>query len=177
MNKSGDTISELVYDEEVVKFVQLWISSGKPCLTNGTGKYEKYLKTQDAEKVVRIFKDSLEVESYTVRELKNDTLYYKTDTKAHPKDGLKSFYNDLAKNIDYPKISRLLGIEKKITIQFVVDEEGNLTDFVPLNDKSFNFEKKTIKRLEKMPRWIPATLNGKNVKTKFSIPLTFKMEP
>lgn len=67
-----------------------------------------------------------------------------------------------------------MGVGKKITIQFTVDENGRLGDFTPLNAKSLSFEKKAIKKLEKAPKWIPATINGKNVKTRFRIPLTFR---
>lgn len=142
-------------------------------MIDGSGKYQCNSDKKN-EKLVRIFKDSVEIEGYIVRELKNDTIYYKTDTKAYPKNGLKSFYRDLAENIQYPGFSKLLGIEKRITVEFIVDENGKLTDFEPLNNRSLNFEKKAIEKLEKMPKWTPATLNGKNVKTRFRIPLTFK---
>lgn len=172
LTKDGETTLEQLYIEDKVKYIQLW-SKGKPYLTNGTGKFER-ISVKEKEKFVRTFKDSVEVASYFLRELQNDTIFSITDTKAYPKKGLKHFYQDLADNINYPKFSHLLGIDKKITIQFVVDENGKLTDFIPLNNKSLNFEKKAIKKLEKMPKWIPATINGKNVKTRFVIPLTFE---
>ncbi|WP_152975508.1 energy transducer TonB [Lacinutrix himadriensis] len=172
LNKDGKTTSELLYIEDKTKFIQLW-NKDKSYLINGTGKFERnYVKNN--EKQVRIFKDSIETEGYIVRELKKDTIYYITDTKSYPKTGLKRFYKDLASRINYPKFSKYIGMDKKIKIEFVVDENGNLTDFVPINKKSLNFEKKAIKQLKKMPKWIPATINGKRVKTRFRIPLTFK---
>jgi protein TonB len=171
-NKEGKPTSEQLYIEDKTKHIQLW-NNNKPYLTNGTGKYVCNSDKKN-EKLVRVFKDSLETDGYIVRELKTDTIYYKTDTKAYPKNGLKPFYRDLAKNIQYPGFAKLLGIDKKITVEFVVDENGKLTDFEPLNSKSLNFEKKAIRKFEKMPKWIPATLNGRNVKTRFRIPLTFK---
>ncbi len=171
-NKEGKLTSEQLFIEDKTKYIQLW-NNNKSYLTNGTGKYQCNSDKKN-ERLVRIFKDSIETNGYIVRELKKDTIYYKTDTKAYPKTGLKSFYRDLAKNIQYPGFAKLLGIDKKITIEFVVDENGKLTNFEPLNNRSLNFEKKAIKKLERMPKWIPATLNGKNVKTRFRIPLTFK---
>ncbi len=170
--KEGEISSEELFIDDKVKFIQLW-NNGQAYLTNGSGKFVCDSDLRN-EKLVRVFKDSMEVEGYIVRELKNDTIYHQTDTKAYPKTGLKPFYNDLAKNINYPKLSNFLGIDKKITIQFVVDEAGNLTDFIPLNNESLNFEKNAIKKLERMPKWIPATINGRNVKTRFRIPITFK---
>ena len=171
-NRNGGATSEQLFVEDNIKFIQLW-DNNISYLKEGTGKYTRN-SDKNNEKLVRVFKDSLEVEGYIVRELKKDTIYYKTDTKAYPKTGLSSFYKDLAKNIQYPGFAKLLGIDKRITVEFVVDENGKLTDFEAINKKSLNFEKKAIKKLKRMPKWIPATLNGKNVKTRFRIPLTFK---
>lgn len=171
-NKEGEITSEQLFIENKVKYIQLW-ENDTSYLVNGTGTYEKVSKKRN-EKLVRIYKDSIQIEGYNVRLLKKDTLYSITDTKAYPKKGLKNFNNELANNINYPNFSRLLGIDKKITIVFIVDENGKLGEFIPINKKSLNFEKKAIKKLEKMPKWTPATRNGKNVKTRFRIPLTFK---
>ncbi len=171
-NKKKEPTSEQFFIENVTKHIQIW-NNNIPYLINGTGKYQCNADKKN-EKLVRIFKDSLETDGYIVRELKKDTIYYKTDTKAYPKSGMKSFYKELAKNIQYPGFAKLLGIDKKITVEFVVDENGKLTDFEPLNNRSLSFEKKAIKKLERMPKWIPATIKGKNVKTRFRIPLTFK---
>ncbi len=171
-DRNGDQTYEQLYYEDNVRYIQIW-DSGQSYLKNGTGIYGHYNSDKD-ERMVRVFEDSLEIETYIVRNQKNDTIYYKTDTRAYPAYGLNTFYQDLASNIDYPKFADLLGLEKKITIQFTVNERGELTDFVPLNNKGLGFEKKAIKKLEKMPKWIPASRNGKNVKTRFQIPLTFQ---
>lgn len=171
-SENGEKISEQIYQEDKVKYVQLWIDN-KAYLTNGTGKYFCNSKKRN-EKIVRVFKDSIEIESFVIRNELNDTIYSKTDTHAYPKYGLKKFYSYLASNIDYPKFANSLGIQKKVTIEFVIDETGKLTDFVPISNKSLSFEKKVIKRLEKMPKWNPASFGGKFVKTRFRIPITFK---
>ena len=171
-NKEGESTSEQLFIEDKTKYIQLW-NNNKAYLTKGTGKYQCNSDKKN-EKLVRVFKDSIETDEYIVRELKKDTIFYKTDTKAYPKNGLKPFYRELAEKIQYPGFAKLLGIDKKITVEFVVDENGKLTDFEPLNNRSLSFEKKAIKKLERMPKWIPATLKGKNVKTRFRIPLTFK---
>jgi hypothetical protein len=171
-NKKGKVSSEILYNEDKIKYIQIW-KEEKSYLTNGTGIYEFY-DEDDNENYFRVFKDSIEVEGYIIRNSKKDTIYFKTDTKAYPKTGFNLFYEEIANNLNYPSFADILGVNKKITIQFVIDENGNLTDFEPLNRKSLNFEKNAIKKLEKMPKWIPAILNGKNVKTRYRIPITFK---
>jgi hypothetical protein len=171
-NKNRELTTEQFFDGKEVKYIQLW-NNQKPILNFGTGKF--VCNTEDEnEKIVRVFKDSIQVEGFFTREIQKDTIYFVTDTKAYPRNGLKAFYADLASNINYPKFAALLGLEKKINITFIVDKDGNLTEFKPINNKSLNFEKKAIRRLEKMPKWKPATVNGKPVKTKFNIPFVFK---
>ena len=36
------------------------------------------------------------------------------------------------------------------------------------------FAKEGFRVIRKMPKWIPGTINGKNVRTKYSIPITFR---
>lgn len=171
-DEKGRPTSELLYNEGTVKYIQMW-ENGEASLTNGSGKIEReYEKSNESR--IRIFRDSVEIHNYVVRREKNDTLYYKTDTKAYPKNGVKDFSKYLASNIDYPKFADFLGVDKKIRIQFTVNEDGKLTDFIPLNNKSFGFEKKAIRKLERAPKWIPASINGKNVKTRFHLPITFR---
>ena len=172
-DRKGNLTSERLFVEDNVKYIQVY-NNNKPILKNGNGKLEKFYQKNN-EKLIRIFKDSIEVETYFYRLKQKDTVYYNTDTNAYPENGLKNFYNKLATTIKYPNRAKAYGVGKKITIQFVVDERGNLADFKALNTKSFNFEKKKIKKLQKTGKWIPAKKNGKNVKTRFTIPITFNL--
>jgi hypothetical protein len=169
----NNLIIEQLWVEENVFYRQVW-SDGKEMLINGTGKYEN--KSPIYKDIgVGIIKDSVIVEEYIVREQKKDTIYSKIDTQAYPIKGIEHFYNQIAKTIDCEKLSRIIEIEKtKIWINFVVDKEGQLTDFFVYNEKKFKFSKKDLKKLESISKWQPATFNGKTVKTRFSIPLIFQ---
>lgn len=171
-DRKGLLEREELFIEDKVKVIQVW-NNGKPGLVNGSGTIVYDYDEVRGEKEIKIFKDSLEISDYVVRNQKNDTIYLKTETNAYPKYGLKTFYQDIASKVNYPGFANSMGITKKITIEFVVDERGKLVDFVPLNSKSLRFEENTIETLEQMPDWIPAVINGKVVKTRFRIPITF----
>lgn len=169
----NNLIIEQLWIEEKVLFSQVW-SNGKEILYKGTGKFENKSSLYE-ETGVSVIKDSVQVEGYIVRERKRDTIYSILDTRAYPKLNIEQFYNQLAKTIDYGKLSKKLEIKKdKIWLQFVVDKDGQLTDFFALNNKGFKFSKKDIKKMESMPKWEPATFNGKAVKTRIFFPLTFQ---
>lgn len=174
--KNGKDIhSKMMYKNNQIKIIQIWKDKQTPILINGTGKYEKYY-SDSKENYIRIIKDSIETESYIVREIEKDTLYNKVDIQAKPQKSLKEFHAELTTFLDYPTLAEFLGVSKKITIYFVVNEKGELSDFRTKKVKSFNFENKTIEKLKMLPNWYPAILNGKPVKTQFALPITFKME-
>lgn len=173
--KNGKDIhSEMMYKNNQIKIIQIWKDKKTPILINGTGKYEKY-NSDSKENYIRIIKDSIETESYIVREIEKDTLYNKVDIQAKPQKSLKEFYAELTTILDYPTLAEYLGISKKITIYFVVNENGELSDFRTKKLKSFNFENNTIQKLKMLPKWHPAIINNKPVKTQFALPITFKM--
>ena len=166
------TIEQLWIEEEVL-YGQVW-SDGQEMLIKGTGKFEN-CSPGSTEIGVTVIKDSLRVEGYIVRKQKRDTIYSKTDKNAYPKQGVVKFYEELSKTIDMDNISKKLDMEKeRIFLSFIVDKNGQLTDFYILNEKGFRLSSKEIKKLKSMTRWVPATFNGKHVKTRFFFTLTYQ---
>lgn len=60
-----------------------------------------------------------------------------------------------------------------IWIQFIVDEDGNLSEFKPLTHWGYGMEEEGLRILKKSPKWVPAQKDGKNVRTFRKQPITF----
>jgi protein TonB len=60
-----------------------------------------------------------------------------------------------------------------VTVQFVVDKEGHITDIKPLTKFGFGMEEEVIRILKKSPQWVPAIQFGRNVKAYRRQPVTF----
>lgn len=164
---------EQLWIEEEILYRQVWIDE-QEMLVNGTGKFEN-CSSNLPEIGVTVIKDSLQVEGYIVRKQKRDTIYSMIDTNAYPKQGILKFYQELSETIDMDNISKKIEMEKdRIFISFIVDKNGQLTDFYILNDKGFKFSNKELKKLKSMPSWVPATFNGRYVKTRFFFTLTYQ---
>lgn len=176
--KDGKKDTEVMSKNNKTLFVQIWDKDGKECLINGSGQqcaddrlHKKYLITS-------MFKDSVLIKNYVVRLEKEDTLYFKTDTPALPKNGIKGFYSDLTQALKYPFVSRFLNQQGKVFISFVVNERGELVDFEILNksgDEYVLLEKKTIQNLKKLPNWEPGQINNKPVKVQLGIPIKYEL--
>ena len=85
-------------------------------------------------------------------------------------DSLKEFVN---KNLQYP--SGLVDIEGKVFVQFVIDEEGRVTETKIVKGLCDQCDKNVVELLEKMPKWFPSKENGKAQKTKMIIPISFSL--
>lgn len=169
---SGCKQIQLVVRDRAFRFGQVWNGEGAEMLVNGTG--ENLINTEE-ENVYEKFVDSIRVIRYGIRVIEKDTIYQMYDKMASPKNGMQDFYQRLVNTVKYPGFARLAGKEGRVYIQFLVDEKGRLTDFKPLTSEGYKFESRIIKKLEEFPAWTPAIYHGRNVKTKFVLPVVFKL--
>jgi len=65
--------------------------------------------------------------------------------------------------------------KQRIFVNFVIDETGKVTN-IKARAKHPRLEKEGIKVVAKLPRFIPATQDGKNVAVKYTLPITFVIE-
>jgi ribosomal protein S18 len=151
---------------------QIWSEEGLPLLVHGSGKN---IREEKASICYEFYGDSVLTEMFEVRQMQRDTLYYTYDKMAEPPQGYPQFTQDLVAIMKYPGFARLVGKQGMVYVQFIIDKNGNLTEFTPLTKEGFNLEKKAIDKLSKMPAWNPAVFRNKPVKMKFVIPIKYKL--
>lgn len=89
--------------------------------------------------------------------------------------GLKAFYKFYKKKMRYPAKARSLGIEGRVTLSFIIDTDGSLTDIKVLKGIGAGCDEEAIRVLKKMPKWNPGKQRGKAVKVQMSIPINFQL--
>ena len=82
----------------------------------------------------------------------------------------------IAKNLRYPNIQGDCNIQGRVIVGFTVNEDGTLSDIKVMKSISPAFDEEAIRVVKSMPKWIPAKQNGKAVKTKYTVPVTFRAE-
>jgi hypothetical protein len=60
-----------------------------------------------------------------------------------------------------------------VMIQFVVDEQGNISDIKALTNHGFGMEEEVIRIIQAGPKWIPGNVDGKAVSSFRKQPVTF----
>ena len=83
----------------------------------------------------------------------------------------------LSRNIRYPEAAREQGIEGRVTIQFIVGEDGTISDVkvVGTEHHGGGLEEEAVRVVRSMPAWQPGKQNGKTVKVYYMLPVWFRL--
>jgi periplasmic protein TonB len=92
-----------------------------------------------------------------------------------PMGGMADFMAFLGKNIRYPKSGIRNDIQGKVYVQFIVDEQGNLTDLKVIKGINEDFDSESLRVLSKAPAWKPGRQGGRPVKVRMVLPIIYKL--
>jgi protein TonB len=77
--------------------------------------------------------------------------------------------------ISYPEIARKAGVEGRVTLQFIVDEQGNVSDPIVTRAIGAGCDEEAIEAIL-ASKFTPGRQRGKAVKVKMSLPVTFRLK-
>lgn len=108
-----------------------------------------------------------------IAEINDNVVYSKVTLKAKPNYDINGF---VSKNLVYPEVDRSAGNEGRVYISFIVELDGSISN-VNLDGKSpsATLTHAAIQVIKKMPKWSPAQLNGKPVRSYYRYPIRFKL--
>lgn len=89
--------------------------------------------------------------------------------------GMAELMKYLNSNIKYPVEAHKAGIQGRVVVSFVVNKDGTVKDakIVRSVDKSIDAE--ALRVISAMPKWLPGYQNGKAVKVRYTVPVTFRL--
>jgi protein TonB len=82
----------------------------------------------------------------------------------------------LQRNLHYPEEARLEGITGMVGIQFVVNEDGSISQAEVVHKGPSSLEAEALRVVRAMPRWKPGRQGDKAVKVYFRLPITFTLD-
>ena len=88
-------------------------------------------------------------------------------------DYLLSTY--LTSYIHYPEYARDHNQQGRAVTQFVVNEDGSLTDIKVKRSVSWDIDKEALRVVKLLPKFIPGKQQGKAVKVLFDLPISFRL--
>jgi periplasmic protein TonB len=104
-----------------------------------------------------------------------DEIFTIVEESASPTGGMTAFYQYLVDHMKYPPQARRLGVEGKVTISFVVDKTGAISDVKVLRGIGSGCDEEAVRVMSIAPPWNPGKQRGKPVKQRCIMPISFKM--
>ena len=83
--------------------------------------------------------------------------------------GLNNFVKFVSENYRQPEVEG--GLFGKVIVSFVIEIDGSLVDIKVIKDLGFGTGKEAIRVLNLCPKWTPAVLDGKPVRSEFTLPI------
>ena len=79
-------------------------------------------------------------------------------------------------NTRYPQEAKSRGIQGRVIVRFIVEEDGALTEEQVMKPVDPQLDAEAIRIARSMPKWRPGRLAGKPIRTRFSFPVTFRLK-
>jgi len=89
--------------------------------------------------------------------------------------GLAAMSKFISQTIKYPSQARRMGTEGSVFVEFVVDQQGNITNPRVIKGIGAGCDEEAVRVVQKMPPWKPGKQNGKAVRVRFVLPIKFML--
>jgi TonB family protein len=198
----GNPRSVLEYGEDSFEgaMLQYWDSNGKQLIKNGSGfcscvfdeispdslvqtgrlinskRDSTWIGTQDTRRRFieewdngnlvkgKSFGEDGEVYEYTIaREM------------AVPSGGLSDLYRFIGDNLKYPMNARRRGIQGTVLVSFIIKKDGSISNVEIIKGISEECDAEALRVIRILRKWVPAVERGKKVKSKYVLPIKFKL--
>jgi TonB family protein len=104
-------------------------------------------------------------------------VYEMTEVRPAFPGGQTALEDYITNNIEYPQMAVDNNKEGTVNVQFVIDENGKIENAKVIGSKlGDGLDEAAETAISRMPKWEPGKVKGKNVKTRLTLPVTFKIE-
>lgn len=122
-------------------------------------------------------KEKLPAETTASSQSQNDKVIF-TVVEKMPQfpGGDQALFKYLSNSVRYPVEAQKTGVQGRVICQYVVDENGAISDVSVLRGVDPSLDQEAVRVIKAMPNWIPGEQKGKKVSVKYTLPLNFKLD-
>ena len=100
----------------------------------------------------------------------------KVEQKAEFTGGMMKQIEFMMQNLKYPKEAEKDGASGTVRVHFIVEKDGTLTDVKVPDSVHPALDAEGIRLVKAMPKWTPAKIKGKAVRSKMMLPVQFRLK-
>ena len=90
--------------------------------------------------------------------------------------GDAALYKFIGDNLVYPAQAAEEGVSGRVTIRFVVERDGTVSQVTVARGKHPALDKEAKRVVSKLPKFIPGKQNGQTVRVFYTLPINFKLQ-
>ncbi|MBI1769326.1 MAG: energy transducer TonB [Bacteroidetes bacterium] len=89
--------------------------------------------------------------------------------------GMAALSKWLERNLKYPPSARRMGLEGKVSVKFVIEPDGTISNVDLLKGFDGACDKEAMRVVSAMPKWKPGKQGGRAVRQAYVLPVGFKL--
>ena len=105
----------------------------------------------------------------------DDRIYEMVEENAQFPGGDEACFKWLSEHIKYPSICQEQGVQGRVIVNFVVNKDGSIVDVNTVRTPDPNLTKEAERVVKMMPKWKPARQGNKPVRSRFTLPVMFRL--
>lgn len=163
MKKTITETMEKTFNEEKAELVKSHAVEGDMVIESLTAT--QLILVEDDEKMI-----------FTRDVSSDDTnVYERPDMMPEYPGGTNEMMQYLAKNLKYPEVCEENGIQGRVVVSFVIEKDGSVVDVNIIKSVNPALDKEAKRLVNSMPKWSPGKIDGKPVRVRYSVPITFRL--
>ena len=167
---NAETVTDVVYQQPQKKMVK----KGKKNATIKMGSTNDIMVIEQPpapqEKVEPVeMPNALEVE-------KQDGAFDVVEEMPQYPGGPKALFEFLSNTVNYPEEAEKAGTQGRVIATFVVEKDGSISGAKVVKSVDPLLDAEALRVINAMPNWTPGKQNGKVVRVKYTVPISFNLD-
>lgn len=105
----------------------------------------------------------------------SDTIFTDVETVPEFPGGFSALMSVISQQLRYPDSAARKGIEGRVRLSFVIEKNGSISDIREISSPDEALTIEAMRVLSLLPAWKAATQNGKSVRSRVFLPITFRL--
>jgi len=90
--------------------------------------------------------------------------------------GTEALMRYLSTSIRYPTIAQENGISGKVSVQFVINANGEVSNVIVVRGVDPSLDREAVRVVQAMPKWTPGKQRNRPVRVSYTVPINFQLQ-